>query len=130
MKECYIFIENGKNLAVYASFQRFRKSSFHYILDFLVHHEKYSTRLEAGKKLKDDFSKFYGSKNNEALVIGENIWDYQKFYVNELDNIYKIVKKIEEYNTEFTKINPKKGSSSFKVLNTNLSYVKLSPVYG
>lgn len=129
MKECHVFIENEKNLAIYTTFQKFRKSSFHYILDFLVHHENYETRLEAGKKLKAEFSKFYG-KNKEPLSIGNNKWVYQKFYLNELENIYKIVEKVEDYSTDFTKINPKKGSTSFKVLNTKLSYVKLSPVYG
>ena len=129
MKECYVFIENGKNLTVYTTFQKFRKSSFHYILDFLVHSKKFDTKLSAGKGLKEQFAKFYG-KNKQMLSVDENIWDYQKFYVNELENIYKVVEKIEEYSSEFTKINPKKGSASFKVLNTDLSYIKLSPVYG
>ena len=128
MKECYVFIENGKILAVYTSFQKFRKTTFHYILDFLVHNKKFDTRLNAGKKLKDNFSKFYG-KNRKTLEVDEDKWDYKKFYVNELENVYKIVEKIEEYSSEFTKINPKKGSTSFKDLNSNLSYIKLSPVY-
>ena len=129
MKECYVFIENGKNIAVYTSFQKFRKTTFHYILDFLIHHKKFETKLEAGKKLKDNFAKFYG-KNKVTLQLDEDKWDYQKFYINELENVYKVVEKIEEYCSEFTKINPKKGSTSFKVLNTNLAYLKLSPVYG
>ena len=129
MKECYVFIENGKNIAVYTSFQKFRKTTFHYILDFLIHHKKFETKLEAGKKLKDNFAKFYG-KNKVTLELDEDRWDYQKFYINELENVYKVVEKIEEYCSEFTKINPKKGSTSFKVLNTNLAYLKLSPVYG
>tara|TARA_R110002110_G_scaffold116488_1_gene288033 strand:- start:63 stop:452 length:390 start_codon:yes stop_codon:yes gene_type:complete len=128
MKECYIFVENGKILAVYTSFQKFRKNTFHYILDFLVHNKKFDTKLNAGKGLKDNFSKFYG-KNKQTLEVDNNKWDYKKFYINELENVYKIVEKIEEYSSEFTKINPKKGSTSFKVLNSNLSYVKLSPVY-
>jgi hypothetical protein len=128
MKECYVFSENNKNLAVYSSFQKLRKNSFHYILDFLVHNKKFETKLEAGKGLKDQFTKFYG-KNKETLIIDNNTWDYEKFHVNELENIYKVVEKKEDYDTEFTKINPKKGSNSFKVLSTNLAYVKLSPVY-
>lgn len=129
MKECYVFVENNKNLAVYSSFQKFRKNSFHYILDFLIHHKKYNNKLEAGKGLKEQFTKFYG-KNKEKLVIDDNCWDYEKFSVNELENIYKVIEKLEDYSTSFTKINPKKGSISFRVLNSNLAYVKLSPVYG
>lgn len=128
MKECYVFSENNKNLAVYSSFQKFRKNSFHYILDFLVHHKKFDTRLQAGKGLKDEFTRFYGKKK-EILTIDDNTWNYEKFHVNELENIYKIVEKKENYDTEFTKINPIKGSTTFKVLNTNLAYVKLSPTY-
>ena len=128
MKECYVFSENNKNLAVYSSFQKFRKNSFHYILDFLVHSKKFDTRLEAGKGLKDQFTKFYG-KNKEILEIDDNVWNYEKFHVNDLENIYKVVEKKEDYDTEFTKINPKKGSTSFKILSTKLTYVKLSPVY-
>ena len=128
MKECYVFVENNKNLAVYSSFQKLRKNSFHYILDFLVHHKKFDTRLEAGKGLRDKFSKFYG-KSKEMLVVDDTTWNYEKFHVNELENIYKVIEKKEEYDTEFTKINPKKGSTSFKSLSTNLAYIKLSPLY-
>ena len=128
MKECYIFIENNKNKAVYSSFQKFRKNTFHYILDFLVHENKYETRLEAGKALKDQFSKFYG-KNKENLIIEKNLWECQKFYVNDLENIYKPQEESNEYISIYTKINAKKGSVSFKVLNTDLSYLRLSPVY-
>ena len=130
MKECYIFIENEKNLAVYSSFQKLRKNSFHYILDFLVFNKKFDTRLTAGKGLKEEFTKFYSKNNKEILKIDNNTWDYKKFLVNELENIYKIIEKKEDYDTKFTKINPRKGSTSFKVLSTNLAYVKLSPVYG
>ena len=128
MKECFIFIENNKNKAVYTSFQKFRKNSFHYILDFLVHEKKYETRLEAGKDLKEKFSKFYG-KNKEILILDKISWEYQKFYVNDLENIYKAKEEIDDYISGYTKINPKKGSVSFKVLNTDLAYVRLSPVY-
>ena len=129
MKECYVFIENNKNMAVYSSFQKFRKNTFHYILDFLVHEKKYETRLEAGKALKEQFSKFYG-KNKENLTLERNSWKCQKFYVNDLENIYRPQEESSCYVSEYTKINPKKGSTSFKVLNTDLSYLRLSPVYG
>lgn len=129
MKECYVFIENNKNMAVYSSFQKFRKNTFHYILDFLVHEKKYETRLEAGKALKEQFSKFYG-KNKENLDLEGNLWKCQKFYVNDLENIYRPQEESKSYVSEYTKINPKKGSISFKVLNTDLSYLRLSPVYG
>ena len=92
-----------------------------------MHHNKYETKLGAGKKLKDNFAKFYG-KNKVTLEVDENKWDYQKFYINELENIYKVVQKIEEYSSEFTKINPKKGSMSFKCLNTNLAYLKYKEI--
>ena len=128
MKECIVFIEDGKNLAIFSSFQKFRKNSFHYILDFLVHHKKFNTKLEGGKQLKEKFKSFYGKEHTVLEIEGFN-WDYKKFELNELENIYKIVEKLEEYNTNFTKINPKKGSSSFRSLNTNLAYLKLSPVY-
>ena len=68
-------------------------------------------------------------KNKEILEIDDNVWNYEKFHVNELENIYKVVEKKEDYDTEFTKINPKKGPTSFKILSTKLAYVKLSPVY-
>lgn len=129
MKECYIFIENEKNLAVYSSFQKLRKNSFHYILDFLVHNKKFDTRIQAGKGLKEEFTKFYSKTNKKILEIDNNTWNYQKFSVNELDNIYKIIEKKEEYDTQFTKINPKKGPTTFKSLNSKLSYVRLTPVY-
>ena len=128
MKECYVFIENEKNMAVYSSFQKFQKNTFHYILDFLVYEKKYKTRLEAGKALRENFSRFYG-KNKESLILEGNSWGCQKFYVNDLENIYKPMEESIGYVSEYTKINPKKGSTSFKVLNTDLSYIRLSPVY-
>ena len=128
MKECFVFVENNKNKAVYSSFQKFRKNTFHYILDFLVHEKKYDTRLQAGKDLKEKFSRFYG-KNKENLILDGNSWECQKFYVNDLENIYKPFEEIKEYKSDYTKINPKKGSMSFKILNTDLSYLRLSPVY-
>lgn len=128
MKECFVFVENNKNKAVYSSFQKFRKNTFHYILDFLVHEKKYETRLQAGKDLKEKFSRFYG-KNKENLILDGNSWECQKFYVNDLENIYKPVEETKEYKSDYTKINPKKGSMSFKILNTDLAYLRLSPVY-
>ena len=49
--------------------------------------------------------------------------------VSEKENQETDENKIE-YETNFTKLSIIKGSSLFKSLNQNLSYIKLSPLYG
>ena len=129
MKECLIFTENGKNIAVYTNYQKFRRLSFHYILDFLLYHNKFENKLEAGKSLKSQFTKFYG-KNHVPLEFEDQVWGIETFCPNELENIYKVEKKLKDYDSEFTKINPIKGPKNFSSLNNDLKLIPLTPLYG
>lgn len=128
MKECVVFIENKKNIAVYTNFQKFRRLSFHYILDFLIHHNKFENKLEAGKKLKSEFTKFY-SKNRIPIKFEDNTWEVETFFANELENIYQKTKK-EDYESTYTKLSPIKCPKSFNCLNKDLDYLPLEPLYG
>ena len=135
MKEAYVFIENGEIKSVFDNFVKFRKTSFHYILGFLVNHNFFSSKLEGGKKLKQDFTKFY-AKNSEKLVYKNFSWECKKFVLNDLEeelvesNSNKENEKKEVYETKYTKISVLKGTNNFKSLNQKLAYVKLSPLYG
>jgi len=126
--ESFLFIENEKTLAVYQNFLKIRKDTFHYILNKLVKNKHFIDKKEAGKNLKDNFSKFYG-KNKELFIYKDDTWKIKVFKNNHLKPEEKeIVKK--NYVSNFTKINPKKGSKNYKVLNTPLSYVNLDSMYG
>lgn len=131
MKEVYLFFENDKVLGVFDNFAKFRKTTFHYILGFLVKNKKYGTKLEAGKSLKKNFSDFFG-KSRTDIVVNNDTWASKVFILNELDiELEKENKNItENYVTEFTKIEVLKGTTSFKSLNHPLNYIKLSPLYG
>ena len=134
MKEVYIFFEKDGIKGVFDNFVKFRKTTFHYILGILVRSGEFKNKLEGGKSLKKEFTKFY-SKGMEDLVFKDWKWRNQKFVINDLGEEEEITggkeneKKEEIYETSYTKITVIKGTNQFKSLNTNLAYVKLSPLY-
>ena len=133
MKEVYVFFEKDGIKGVFDNFVKFRKTTFHYILGILVRSGEFKNKLEGGKSLKKEFTKFY-SKGMEDLIFKDWKWRSQKFIMNDLGeeetpNSKENQKKSEIYETNYTKINVLKGSTQFKSLNTNLAYVKLSPLY-
>lgn len=134
MKDIYILFENEKLVAVFDNFIKFRKNSFHYILSILVKRSDFKNKLEGGRKLKKEFSDFYG-KNSVDLKYKDMCWKTILLKLNDLTEelVFKDKKddkENEDYISEFTKIDIIKGSKMYKTLNENLSYVKLSPLYG
>ena len=132
MKDVYVFFEKDVIKGVFDNFIKFRKNSFHYILGVLVKEGSFKNKLEGGKTLKKEFTKFY-SKSMEDLCHKDWRWKCQKFILNDLEEaiIENKENRVEEkYETKFTKINVLKGTNQFKSLNSNLAYVKLSPLYG
>lgn len=133
MKEIYVFFEKDDIKGVFDNFVKFRKNTFHYILGFLVKNGDYKNKLEGGKAMKKEFSKFY-SKNSEDLIHKDNVWKCKKFIANDLEDETLEENKenpvSEKYESTFTKIQVLKGSTNFKSLNNTLAYVKLSPLYG
>jgi hypothetical protein len=132
MKEVYVFFEKDDIKGVFDNFIKFRKNTFHYILGFLVKNGDFKSKLEGGKTMKKEFSKFY-SKNSENLIHKDNIWKCKKFITNDLGEEpveeNKENPKAEKYESTFTKITVIKGTNNFKSLNNSLAYVKLSPLY-
>ena len=139
MKHVYILYENNEIITIFDNFLKFRKNSFHYILNVLVRDNHFKNKLEGGKKLKKNFSDFY-SENLQFFKFQNYSWKIAKFKLNNLaiekkepvsekENQETDENKIE-YETNFTKLSIIKGSSLFKSLNQNLSYIKLSPLYG
>ena len=130
MKEVFLFQQNEKVLAIFDNFVKFRKITFHYILDHLVKNSLFKTKLEAGKNLKKDFSNFYG-KNKTPLKYKELEWNCVTFILNEMETDEKENKLVKEsYDTEFTKLEILKEIINYKGINQPLSYLKLSPLYG
>ena len=134
MKYMYLLLEDGNVKTVFDNFIQFRKNTFHYILGVLVKDGKYETRLEAGKKLKSDFSAFYG-KEHKNLVCKPREWSILKFELNSLQTGEKEKKNeteeiSERYVSKFTKLRVLKGSREFKSLGNKIAYVKLEPLYG
>ena len=130
MKEVFLFQQNEKVLAVFDNFVKFRKVTFHYILDYLVKNSLFKTKLDAGKNLKKNFSNFYG-KNKIPLEYKELTWKCGIFILNEIESDEKENKSVKEiYDTEFTKLEILKGINSYKGINQPLAYIKLSPLYG
>ena len=132
MKEVYVFFEDGELKTVFDNFVKFRKTTFHYILGTLVNKKFFSTKLDGGKILKREFTKFY-AKNSEKLNYKELSWECKKVFLNDLeeDTVNKeneINNKI--YESNFTKIKIMKGITQHKYLNQKLHYIKLSPLYG
>ena len=80
--------------------------------------------------MKKEFSRFYSNKS-EDLIYKEWSWKCKKFVLNDLEEEETeiVIKKIEEYESNYTKINIIKGTNNFKSLNNKLAYVKLSPLY-
>jgi len=128
MTDSFLFIENSKNIAIYQDFVKFRKDSFHYILNLLVKEKHFTTKLEAGKNLKSKFNQFYG-KDKKDLEFKDYVWKCETFLTNFLEKEEKKKEK-ENYNTQYTKIKPKKIATSCKVLNTPLAYIELESLYG
>ena len=133
MKEVYVFFEKDIIKGVFDNFVKYRKTTFHYILGILVNSGEFKNKLEGGKTLKKEFTKFY-SKSMEDLVFKDWKWRSQKFVMNDLGEEETLEgkeneKKGEIYETNYTKITVLKGSTQFKSLNTNLAYIKLSPLY-
>lgn len=134
MKDIYILFENEKLIAVFDNFIKFRKNSFHYILSILVKNGKFKNKLEGGRKLKKEFSDFYG-KNSVDFRYSNYQWKIINMKINDLTEelIFKDKKEEKENNdyvSEFTKINVIRGTKMYKSLNENLAYVKLTPLYG
>jgi hypothetical protein len=133
MKEVYVFFEKDIIKGVFDNFVKYRKTTFHYILGILVNSGEFKNKLEGGKSLKKEFTKFY-SKSMEDLIFKDWKWRSQKFVMNDLGEEENLEgkeneKKGEIYETNYTKITVLKGSTQFKSLNTNLAYIKLSPLY-
>ena len=72
MTDSFLFIQNSKNIAIYQDFVKFRKDSFHYILNILVKEKYFTTKLEAGKNLKSKFNQF-----NSVFYFGFAVWVLQ-----------------------------------------------------
>jgi len=133
MKEAYVFFENGELKSVFDNFVKFRKTSFHYILGILVNRNFFTSKLDGGKKLKQEFTKFY-AKNSEKLRYKDFFWECKKVIINDLEEEIlepseKETSKKELYQTSYTEIKVLKGTNNFKSLNQKLAYVKLSPLY-
>jgi len=135
MKEVYVFFEDGELKTVFDNFVKFRKTTFHYILSILVNKKFFSTKLDGGKILKREFTKFY-AKNSEKLNYKDLSWECKKVFLNDLeeDTVTNIEKENDvnnkSYETNFTKIRVIKGVTHHKFLNQKLHYIKLSPLYG
>jgi hypothetical protein len=135
MKEVYVFFENGELKTVFDNFVKFRKTTFHYILSILVNKKFFPTKLEGGKGLKKEFTKFY-AKNSEKLIYKDLNWECKKVFLNDLEeeSISNNEKENDinnkTYESNFTKIRVIKGISHYKYLNQKLNYIKLSPLYG
>ena len=135
MKEVYVFFENGELKTVFDNFVKFRKTTFHYILSILVNKKFFSTKLEGGKELKKEFTKFY-AKNSEKLNYKDLNWECKKVFLNDLEEQTNTDKENEidinnkTYETNYTKIRVIKGITHHKFLNQKLNYIKLSPLYG
>ena len=128
MKDAYVFLENGEILAVYDNFIKFRKETFHYILDFLIHENNFKTRIEAGKKLKKNFMDFYG-KDKIKLVFGENNWECKKLGLNNLENKFAVVVQEEVYISKWKKVNVKGKGFTIRTLMDPIKYVDLTSLY-
>ena len=134
MKCMYLLLEDGNVKTVFDNFIQFRKNTFHYILGVLVSEGKYQTRLEAGKKLKSEFSSFYG-KEHKNLVCTPRVWSIMKLELNSLvggkkEKENKTGEISEKYIPQFTRLKVIKGSRDFKSLGNKIPYVKLEPLYG
>ena len=130
MKEVYVFFEKDDIKGVFDNFVKFRKNTFHYILGNLVKNGEFKNKLEGGRSMKKEFSKFYSNKF-EDLIYKEWKWKCQKFPLNDLeeDENNTVNKVVESYESKYTKLEILKGSTNFKSLNNKLAYVKLSPLY-
>ena len=126
--ESFLLVENESIITVYQDFIKFRKDSFHYILNKLVELKYFENKKDAGQHLKNNFGKFYG-KSKEGLIFKDYNWKILVFTNNLLDTCEKETEK-EKYVSTFTKVNPKKGCKNYKVLNTPLNFVNLSSLYG
>jgi hypothetical protein len=133
MKEVYVFFEKENIKGVFDNFIKFRKNTFHYILGLLVKSGDFKNKLEGGKTMKKEFTRFY-SKSMEDLVYKDWRWKCQKFLLNDLEEEENTQEKENQpkeiYDSNYTKIKVLKGTNNFKSLNSNLAYVKLSPLYG
>lgn len=130
MSDSYLFIQNEKNMGIYQDFLKFRKDTFHYILNVLVKEKYFNNKLEAGKSLKPKFNQFYG-KEKKKLEYEKYIWKCDVFINNYLENnSEKKEKEKESYKSSYTKINPKKGATSYKILSKPLKYIELESLYG
>jgi hypothetical protein len=130
MKEIFLFQQNEKVLGIFDNFVKFRKVTFHHILDYLVKNNFFKTKLEAGKDLKKNFSNFYG-KGKTPLEYKTLKWCCNVFVLNEIETDEKENQSVKEiYETDFTKLSILKGINNYKSINQSLAYLKLSPLYG
>jgi len=111
MGKIYLFKENGNILGAYDSFLKFKKDIFFYIIEAYLEKEKFETKLDAGKSLKETFSKFFGG-DLEKITLDETEWSFQEFFSN----------------VEISKENKKK--KLFSTLDKPIPLVPLSPLYG
>lgn len=134
MSDCkiYVFFEKDKILAVFDNFLDFRKKSFHYILDKLVMGKHFPSKIKAGRELRISFLNLYNkNKNNTLLTYKDFTWGCQKFNINSFSTETQIpVIEKKDYVSEFTKIFPKKKATSYKALESKISYLELESLYG
>jgi hypothetical protein len=127
----YLFKENNKILGIFDDFLTFRKQTCYYIVDLLLENNFFKNKEEAIENMKPYFYDFY-SKKNRTINKDEYSWKYYEYEKNTLIDIKKPLKindKEKINNKNYTIINAKKSSISFKDLNKPLSYLKLSPLY-
>ena len=134
MSDCkmYVFSEKDKVLAVFDNFLDFRKKSFHYILDKLVGEKHFPSKIKAGRELRISFLNLYNkNKNNTSLIYKEFTWECQKFTPNSFSTETPLtITEKKDYVSEFTKIVPKKKATSYKALESKISYLELESLYG
>lgn len=124
MDNVFLFYHNNNLKAIFNDSKTMKEKTFHHILDFYVEKHNYTSKKEAGHKLKEKIKMLYRDNFN-FLEAHSSVWSIVKVNINQINDIIKS----NSYQTIYTKLTIKGKNCNKKDLYRDLAYLELDSLY-